>query len=277
MKDTNSKFFVESISYRNLAELAEVCREQRTIGLCFGKPGTGKTTAAMRWANWSLVEANFSVRNGAPIQPEELLKCDTLYYLPSVTVSAPRLRKELVLLRNKFGDVIAQTVSFHRPADWAETIQKEHVQLIIVDEAYRMKYQALEELRDWHDKYNVGVLLIADPGFERNLGRMWHFQKRVAYVEEFKALNEIEVTAYIDKQVEQMKLPKPKDEVCALINWYCQGNLRSLGHLFAMIGRLLRINDDVVREVTRDVVETARDMLLFGLNGTLAKESAAAS
>lgn len=44
-----------------------------------------------------------------------------------------------------------------------------------------------------------------------------------------------------------------------------------------MIARLLRNNDDVVREMTIDIVEVAREMLLFGLNGTLAEEPAAPS
>lgn len=274
MKETNDPFFIETIPYFDLVELAEVCLEQRTIGLSFGKPGVGKTTAAKRLANWSLVEANFAVRNAGPVDPEALVKCHTLYYLPSITVSAPRLRSELAMLRNKFEDVFGKAVSWNRVEDWAVEIQKDHVQLIVVDEAHRLKYQALEELRDLHDKFKVGILLIGDPGFEKSLGRMWHFAKRVAYVEEFKPLNESEIAKYIDKKVELMNFPKPTEEVYELISWYSQGNLRTLGHLFAMMERLLRINDDIVREITREVVETAREMLLYGLNGTREKTPA---
>lgn len=38
-----------------------------------------------------------------------------------------------------------------------------------------------------------------------------------------------------------------------------------------MINRILRINSDVVQELTRDVVETAREMMLRGLNRTLSQ------
>jgi hypothetical protein len=41
-----------------------------------------------------------------------------------------------------------------------------------------------------------------------------------------------------------------------------------------MIARILKINEDVVKEVTCDVVEAAREMMMFGLNGTLSKRAA---
>ncbi|MBK9201185.1 MAG: ATP-binding protein [Candidatus Obscuribacter sp.] len=157
MKETNDPFFIETIPYFDLVELAEVCLEQRTIGLSFGKPGVGKTTAAKRLANWSLVEANFAVRNAGPVDPEALVKCHTLYYLASITVSAPRLRSELAMLRNKFEDVFGKAVSWNRVEDWAVEIQRPCA-INNRGEAHRLKYQALEELRDLHDKFKVGIL-----------------------------------------------------------------------------------------------------------------------
>ena len=79
--------------------------------------------------------------------------------------------------------------NWHRPADWAKEIKNHHLKLIVVDEAFRLKYQALEQLRDIQEEWDVGVLLIADPGFERALSRMWHFSVRVAHVEELKRLS----------------------------------------------------------------------------------------
>lgn len=273
-KETSGPFFIESVSYFDLVEVATVCREEAKIGLCFGKPGVGKTSSAKRFCNWPLVEANLTAKNGIPVEPEAMMACDSSYYLPSVTVSAPRLRADLTLMRNKFEDAISRAITWQRPDDWAEEIQKSHVKMIIVDEAFRLKYQALEELRDLQERWEVGMLLIADPGFERSISRMWHFAVRIAHAEELRPLTDEEIVLYIDRQLEFMNLPKPPDEVYTLINWYSQGNLRSLGNLFAMIARILKINEDVVREITRDVVETAREMMLFGINGTLSKAPA---
>jgi len=273
-KESNSPFFLESVSHFNLVELATVCRDDKKIGLGFGKPGIGKTLSAKKFCRWPTVEANLTARNGVPVEPETMILCDSVYYLPSVTVSAPRLRDELNLLKNKFEDAFLRAVNWQKPADWASEVHKQHLKLVIVDEAFRLKYQALEQLRDIQEEWDVGLLLIADPGFERSLSRMWHFSVRVAHAEELKPLTAAETAQYVDKQLEAMNLPKPPEEVYTLIYWYTQGVMRSLGNLFSMIARILKINEDVVKEITREVVETAREMMMFGLSGTLSKQTA---
>lgn len=228
----------------------------------------GKTEASFRYSNWSLVEANLAVRTGVPVKPEELLDCDILYYKPGITVSAQRLKRELAFLSNQFRNVKERAISWHRPADWAAALQKKQVNLIIVDEAHRLKYLVLEELRDLQEKWEVGIVLIGDTGMERSLGRMFHFAARVLYLEKFEPLSPLEISQYTDKQVELLALPKPSAEVYALIAAYSRGNPRTLGHLFALIQRLLKINDDIVQEITVDVVDMAREMMLVGLCGT---------
>lgn len=165
-----------------------------------------------------------------------------------------------------------KAVNCYRPADWAKEIQNQHVKLIVVDEAFSLKYQALEQLRDIKEEWDVGTLLMADPGFERALSRMWLFSVRVSKVEELKPLSEAETNQFIDKPLEIMGLPKPPEEVYKLIHWYTQGVLRGLVNLFSMIAKILKINEDVVREVTREVVEAAREMMIFGKPGRLSKQ-----
>ncbi len=272
MKKESSPIFLNSVSHCDLVELATVCRDDRKIGLGFGKPGIGKTFSAKKFCNWSLIEANLAAKGGVVVEPENMLACDSAYYMPSVTVTAARLKIELNQLKNKFEDTYLKAVNWQRPADWAKEIQNQHLKLIVVDEAFRLKYQALEQLRDIQEEWDIGVLLIADPGFERALSRMWHFSVRVAHVEELKPLSEEETNQFIDKQLEIMGLPKPPEEVYKLIHWYTQGVLRGLVNLFSMIARILKINEDVVREVTREVVEAAREMMIFGKHGSLSKQ-----
>jgi DNA transposition AAA+ family ATPase len=273
MKETNKSILVDTVSYRNFVEISQACREQKEIGLTFGKPGVGKTLASRRFAQWDTVESNFNAKNGVPARAEDLMRCDVLYYLPSITVSAPRLLTELSRLRNRFDDVISRAVTWTKPDQWANEIQNRHTKLIIVDEAHRLKYQALEQLRDIQDQWEVGMILIGDPGMERSITRMWHFCDRIAKVDEFKAMEKSEVFEYIDSWALTMNLPKPTEDVHELVNWYSRGNPRALGHLFSMVARILKINDDLVTEMTREVIETAREMMLFGLNGTLAKQA----
>lgn len=262
MKDPNSNFYIESISYRSFKELCDACRSQMKIGMSFGSPGIGKTSACFRYSNWPLVEANMRVRNGVPVEPEKLLACDTLYFKPSITASPTRLRAELSMLKNNFHDAKTRGVGWESSKAWAEARQTKQVNVIIVDEAHRLRYAAFEEFRDLQEEWGVGMVLIGDPGMERSLARMFHFSDRVRYVERFEPLTIEEMVAYIDKQTELMNIPKPPDEVYVLISEYCRGNPRKLGHLFALVERLLKINDDLVNSLTAEVVETAREMML---------------
>lgn len=273
MKENSPAFVVDTVSYRNFAEISGACKELTEIGFCFGRPGVGKSLAARRYARWHIVEANLNARNGVPIEPLELITCDVLLYMPPVTVSPPRLLNDLSRLRNRFDEVIARAIAWSKPEQWALEIKNRHAKLIIIDEAHRLKYQVLEQLRDLQEQWKVGIVLIGDPGMERSIARMYHFCDRIAKVDEFKPMEKAEVFEYINLWTQAMKLPSPRDEVKELINWYVRGNPRMLGHLFSMIFRILKINDDLITEMTRDVVETAREMMLHGLNGTLAKSA----
>lgn len=50
MKKESSPLFLNSASHCDLVELATVCRDDRKIGLGFGKPGIGKTFSAKKLA-----------------------------------------------------------------------------------------------------------------------------------------------------------------------------------------------------------------------------------
>jgi DNA transposition AAA+ family ATPase len=265
MKENKTPFYIESTSYRSFKELCEACRDQEKIGMSFGRPGVGKTEASLRFSEWALVEANLAVRNGVPVEPERLVACDTLYYRPGVTVSPQRLKTELGVLKNKFSDIKVCAISWQSPAVWSVALQTPQVRLIIVDEAHRLKYSSLEELRDLQERWNVGMVLIGDPGMERSLARTYHFADRVRYLEKFEPLVSDDLRKYVDKQAELLAVPKPTDEVFQIIAKYSRGNPRVLGHLFAIVQRLLKINDDIVREITVEVTETAREMMLVGL------------
>ena len=261
---------LETESYMQFQELCLLCRDQKTIGLSFGRPGAGKTEAAKKFAKWSIAEPNIAAMNRPLVQPEKLIDCEVLYYLPSITMSAPRLMTEIGILRNRFNAAL-QRVEQQRNStvDFAQLLAKSYVKLLIVDEAYRLKFQALEQLRDIHDDWKIGIVLIGDPSMERSLDRQPHFADRIGFAQEFKQLQPSEVNAYIDKQIHCLGLEKPAAEIYAAIAWYTQGNLRTLEKLFKLLDRLVKLNED--KTIKRDVLDTAREMLLYGLRRTLTK------
>lgn len=148
------------------------------------------------------------------------------------------------------------------PDDWAAMQQTQQVYLVIVDEAHRLKYAALEELRDLQERWDIGIVFIGDLGMEHSLARMFHFADRVRYIERFEPLSAEEVRKYVDKRVELTVLKTPADDAYGLFADYSRGNPRILGHLFALVERLLKINDDLVDGITAEVIETAREMML---------------
>lgn len=48
--------FIVTKAYRLFAEFCDACRRYRSIGICYGSPGVGKTLSARHYAKWELLE-----------------------------------------------------------------------------------------------------------------------------------------------------------------------------------------------------------------------------
>jgi DNA transposition AAA+ family ATPase len=142
------------------------------------------------------------------------------------------------------------------------------VDLVVVDEADRLKPLALEVLRDVYDRSAMGLVLIGMPGLEKRLARYPQLYSRVGFVHQYRTLDRQEQQELVEQQIRSFgwgrgKERKIEKEALAPIIRMTGGNFRQMERLLSQMKRILEINPEV-EQVSREVVEAAREQLVFG-------------
>ena len=143
-----------------------------------------------------------------------------------------------------------------------------HTELVLVDEADRLKMPGLEQVRDVYDRSNVGLVLIGMPGIERRLVRYPQLYSRIGFVHHYRPLAAEELRFLLAHKWRQLGLTLAPDdytdaEAVAAIARTTGGNFRLVQRLWSQVERILQING--LRTVTKEVVEAARDQLIIGV------------
>jgi DNA transposition AAA+ family ATPase len=261
--------FVETKEYRRFVEFCDACRQYRYIGLCHGAPGVGKTLSARHYARWDALEPFFQTHRFtlAPPARPELADCRTVVYTPSMVTTPKRLEAELHQLRF----ALHYTVEAARHAGEADPtltlFDGRWTELVIVDEADRLKVPTLEQLRDGYDRGQFSLVLIGMPGIERRLARYAQFYSRVGFVHQFRPLSSDELRFLLEQKWQELGVGfdlTTFDDVEAMtaVIRITGGNFRLLQRLFAQVARILAINH--LEQVTKEVVEAARESLVIG-------------
>ena len=136
-----------------------------------------------------------------------------------------------------------------------------------IDEADRLKTSGLEQLRDFFDRRDLGMILIGMPGFDRQLARYPQLYSRIGFAHQYRPLGHDELLFVLERQWRKLgKTLDPDDftdaQAIAAVERITRGNFRLLERLLPQIQRVLKINElDVI---TNDVVEAARSTLVIG-------------
>jgi DNA transposition AAA+ family ATPase len=121
----NDAVFIETKEYRLFREFCDACKRYRYIGLCYGPPGVGKTLSARYYAHWDAIESHTSRRPAAPVDPQDVLPADTLFYTVPVVNAPNQLRNDLQALRKALHDLVLDDLYREREARIAAVYERE--------------------------------------------------------------------------------------------------------------------------------------------------------
>lgn len=257
--------------HKRFVEFADAIRKSRFVGLCFGAPGVGKTRSARDYSNWDqlaphLMGARASGTEETDADTAGVLAARAIMYTPKVHTTPQNLDKEISYLHDRLGWTVELMLHNGRGGDGLPS-SAGTAELLLVDEADRLKMAGLEQLRDHHDRTGVGLILIGMPGIEKRLARYPQLYSRVGFVHHYKPMSVEEQAFVLAKHWPHLRLDDPDDfttkEALAAITRITNGNFRLTTRLVAQIERVLDVNDR--QTVTKEVVEAARQGLVIGI------------
>jgi DNA transposition AAA+ family ATPase len=263
--------FVVTSEYRRFAEFCAACSRYRYIGLCYGVPGVGKTLSARRYAQWDLVEPLFPTYAYTDAPLPVAATCRTVLYTPPVASSPARIAAEVAIRRNRLSWLVGSALQ--RPTAPAPSGAAglpppvDYTELVIVDEADRLRMAGLEQVRDLYDRAPAGLVLLGMPGLERRLARYPQLYSRVGFVHQFRTLSAAETRTIVHGQAHRLGVAlepaafADAEAVAAIIR-VTGGNFRLLQRLLQQVERVLEING--LPTVTVDAVTAARESLVIG-------------
>ena len=261
--------FIATREHRRLKEFATAVRRQRTIGLCFGPAGVGKTWSARRYAHWHRIEP-FLLEWG-PRDPSDTpihalaARSRIVFYTPAVGAPLKQMKDDVNYLAVHMGFSISAGRALKDPS--VDPMRITSMELLIIDEAERLDVTALEWLRDIYDRAPMGLILTGMPGIEKSLSRYAQLYSRVGFAHEYQPLQGDELTFVLRRHWKKLGLALDADDftddrAIAAVARITGGNFRLLQRLFNQIERILAINE--LTTITEDVVEAARSTLVIG-------------
>src|ERR1051326_5695867 len=175
--------FVETKQYRLFTEFCETCQVYRYIGVCYGEAGVGKTRSARRLTRWDQMERRLvgDAEKQAPGAHEDG-QGSMAFYTPEPSMSAKRLEQEILRLHVQMKMLSSLTSPLMREQGalrWGYPMTPLEWELLVIDEADRLKPMGLEVLRDFYDRSQMGMIFIGMPGIEKRLARYPQLYSRV--------------------------------------------------------------------------------------------------
>lgn len=216
--DLPSEEFIVTKEYRRFQEFADAVRRDRSIGLCYGVPGVGKTLSARHYARWDLIESARPLYLWRGEPPAAALPCRTVVYTAPVVRAPSKIDRDVRDLRQRLSLLVEDAVIALQGKAGSEAGERtlDYTEVLIVDEADRLKLAGLEQLRDIYDRDGIGLILIGMPGLEKRMTRYPQLYSRVGFVHHYRPLGSDELRFVREHKWEQLGLTlDPTDDTDA--------------------------------------------------------------
>lgn len=275
--------FIKTKQYKQFAEFCKACHRDQYIGLCYGSAGAGKTEAAKHYSNWHHVRKHFDDRSDRVLYLDDNTGSYSYKPRPAITFSMSRLHSILYTpsLLASPRDIIQQIRHEQRqfsllkerflyPDEIPEAVRMENrnfAELVIIDEAERLKPMAFELIRELYDEAGTSFIFIGMPGIEKTVERFPQLYSRVGFVHQFKNLGKGEVEFIISMHFSKLGIGidetdfGDQEAVSAIIRM-TNGNFRLINRLLKQSYRIMQVN--CMTSLTTEILDAARKCLLIG-------------
>lgn len=261
--------FIPTKEYKRFYEFCKACQNDQYIGLCYGPAGVGKSLSARHYAKWDQICQD--IQDAVPAIPGKppsinMKSLSTIIYTPEIQNTPRAVREDILNLMYLFNRLKEKSTDPKNEAP-KESFSKNHVELLIVDEADRLQPRCLEQVRDLYDRYHIAVILIGMPGLEKRLIRFPQLYSRVGFSHAYKTLGEEEVRFILQNHCRFLGVDiNPSDfsdhESIVAITRITQGNFRLMNRLLKQTVRIMQVNQ--LSAISKEVVEAARECLVIG-------------
>lgn len=258
--------FIQTKAYLRFEEFAQSCAQYKYIGICHGNPGVGKTYTANEYTQPQVLRY-YSNRSAVSEMVKANMHLCKGAFLTVQVCNTPRTIRSIV--HNKIFDYGNATLRLQGIEDIITLALKSHEScpLLIVDEADRLSFNSLEELRAMYDEYKFSLILMGMPGIEKRLSRYAQLYSRIGFVHEFKAISKEEMKFLFEQKWQELGRQFDKNifvdvEAMNEIIKITHGNLRLINRVFDQMQRLMQINN--LTTLTKELVEAAKNCLVIG-------------
>ncbi len=265
-----SRDFIITKEHRRFTEFANAVRKERTIGICHGDAGVGKTQSGRRYARWDSIEpfiTDWGSRTDT--DTEHYAAAHRSRYTPPVLPKPAQLIREIDHMQTRLGICIDEHLrAAGKVTDpVVRSDLRKNVELLIIDEAERLNATTLEVLRDRHDREHIAIILIGMPGIDQRFRHYPQLYSRLGFSHRYRNLGRDELLFVLTRHWKRLgRTLDPDDftdaQAIAAIERITRGNFRLLERLFPQIARVLKINE--LETITDDVIEAAASTLVIG-------------